>query len=29
MKDKFKPVTDENPMMIVLGIIAFYGLIAG
>ena len=26
MKDKFKPVT---PMMIVLGIIAFYGLIAG
>lgn len=29
MKDKFKPVTDESPMMIVLGIIAFYGLIAG
>ena len=29
MKEKFKPVTDENPMMIVLGIIAFYGLIAG
>ena len=29
MKDKFKPVTDENPMMIVLGIVAFYGLIAG
>lgn len=27
MKDKFKPVTDESPIMIILGIIVFYGLI--
>ncbi|MDE6138682.1 MAG: hypothetical protein K2F57_04350 [Candidatus Gastranaerophilales bacterium] len=29
MRDKFKPTTDENPMMIVLGILVFYLLIAG
>lgn len=29
MKEKFKPVTDESPMMIVSGILVFYVLIAG
>lgn len=29
MKDKFKPITDESPIMIILGIIALYGLMAG
>lgn len=29
MKDKFKPTTEERPIMIILGIIVFYVLIAG
>lgn len=29
MKDKFKPTTDENPIMIIIGIFTLYLLIAG
>ncbi len=29
MKDKFKPIANENQTMIVLGILALYGLITG
>lgn len=29
MKEIFKPVTDESPVMIIIGILAFYGLVSG